>query len=87
MTLFVYKVNSEANKRLNDRFYQQQALYHNTINNLSKTKLMKIAQSIEYAKPEIMKIGNPAKIYFDEEEDLLIALGVKEPEVTATMPE
>jgi hypothetical protein len=34
-----------------------------------------------------MKIGNPAKILFDDEEDMLVALGVKEPEVTATIPE
>jgi hypothetical protein len=31
-------------------------------------------------------IGNPAKILFDNEEDLLICLGIQEPDVTVTLP-
>lgn len=33
----------------------------------------------------MIKIGNPAKIFFDSEEDLLVCLGIQEPDVTATL--
>lgn len=33
----------------------------------------------------MLKIGNPAKIMFNSEEDLLILLGIQEPDVTVTM--
>ena len=55
--------------------------------NLSVTKVRKIAGDIEYSKGFVLKMGNPAKILFDEEKDLHIALGLEDPEVTATLPE
>lgn len=32
-------------------------------------------------------MGNPGRILFDEEKDLRVALGMEDPEVTATLPE
>jgi len=32
----------------------------------------------------VVQIGNPAKIMFNSEEELLVLLGIQEPDVTAT---
>jgi hypothetical protein len=33
----------------------------------------------------VVKIGNPAKIMFNSEEDLLVLLGIQEPDVTVSL--
>jgi hypothetical protein len=87
--LFVYRCNKDCIEKLSQRFYKGTGVWHslNQGGNLTVTKIKKIASEIEYAKGFVMKMGNPAKIIFDEEQDLRVALGLEDPEVTASLTE
>lgn len=87
--LFVYRCYKECTDKLCHRFYKGTNVWHSLVTNgnLTVTKIKKIASEIEFAKGTVLKVGNPAKVMFDEEQDLRIALGLEDPEVTASLPE
>ena len=71
----MYKCNKQSQDVIVKRHYNEATLYHNT-SNLSVTKIRKVCSDIEHSKSDILKMGNPAKVMFDTEEDLLVALGI-----------
>jgi len=87
MTLFVFKCHKEVQEQLTSNFYKNKEDYHCMQANMSLTKLKKITQEIEHTSKaqQLVKLGNPFKILFDTEQDLLICLGVQDPEVTASL--
>jgi hypothetical protein len=86
ISLFVYKANSKAADILVTNLYQNPQNYYSFASNLSATRVRKLVDEIDkIAKQDVIKIGNPAKIMFNSEEDLLVLLGIQEPDVTATM--
>ena len=59
--------------------------YYSFTPNLSATRVRKLVDELDkIAKQDVVKIGNPAKIMFNSEEELLVLLGIQEPDVTAT---
>lgn len=79
-------MSKQSKERVVKNFYDEPQLYYSLLPNLSATKVRKLCEEIERAaKTEVAKLGNPAKIMFDSEEDLLVCLGVQEPDVTVTI--
>lgn len=66
--------------------YTEGQTFYSFQSNLSATRVRKICDEIEkFAKQDVIKVGNPAKVLFDTEEDLMVCLGIQEPDVTATI--
>lgn len=77
MTLFVYKSNRAKADQLVKNLYSEGQTFYSFQSNLSATRVRKICDEIEkFAKQDVIKVGNPAKVLFDTEEDLMVCLGI-----------
>lgn len=78
LKLFVFRLNKQTSQSLSKNYYSSsKEQYYSFDSNLSKTKMLKIAEQIEtVSRRDLHKIGNPAKILFDSESDLLVCLGI-----------
>lgn len=83
ITLYAIKVHRE---KFVKNYYNESSNFYSLLTNLTVTKLRKICEQIDKSsKTEVVKLGNPAKILVDSEEDLLVCLGIQEPDVTVTI--
>ena len=86
LSLFVHKIGKETANLMVKRYYQESEKYK-AIKSDSVGHIRQCVADIErQTKDLVHKIGNPGRIMFEHENELLICLKIQEPDVTATLP-
>ena len=58
-------------------YYASVQTHYSFLSGLSRTKLQKITEAIDkQSRTEVVKVGNPAKIFISSEDELLVCLGI-----------